>query len=116
MSGADDLLSSLRPNWKLWLEHDGQYVFGPGAYAILKSVMETGSIRAGADALGMSYRYAWGVIKRIERKTGLRLLETRRGGRAGGGGAEVTEAGLQLVRFYSQLHQAFERAASRLAH
>ncbi|MFW9810852.1 MAG: winged helix-turn-helix domain-containing protein [Candidatus Thorarchaeota archaeon] len=97
----------LEPNYKLWLERDGKYIFGPGAYAILKSVHEAGTITNGAKKLGMSYRYAWGVIKKIEKELDVVLVETYKGGTEGGGGARVTEHGLELMNLYSSVNDAF---------
>ena len=98
----------LRPNYKLWFERDGEYIFGPGACAILQAVHEEGTITKGAQKLGMSYRYAWGVIKKIEKKLGIRIVETFKGGNVGGGGAKVTEYGLQLIKAFSKLNSEFE--------
>ncbi|MFW9960141.1 MAG: winged helix-turn-helix domain-containing protein [Candidatus Thorarchaeota archaeon] len=98
----------LKPNYKLWFETDGEYIFGPGACAILTAVLEEGTLTKGAERLGMSYRYAWGVIRKIERKLGTRLIETYKGGKVGGGGARVTEQGLKFIKAYSELHEAFE--------
>ncbi|MCK4568386.1 MAG: LysR family transcriptional regulator [Candidatus Thorarchaeota archaeon] len=98
----------LRPNYKLWFERDGEYIFGPGACAILQAVHEEGTITKGAQKLGMSYRYAWGVIKKIEKKLGIQLVETYKGGTVGGGGAKVTEYGLQLIKAFSKLNSEFE--------
>jgi len=56
----------------------------------------------------MSYRYTWGVIKKIEKKLGIRIVETFKGGTFGGGGAEVTEYGLQLIKAFSKLNSEFE--------
>jgi len=98
---------TLVPDYKLWFERDGEYIFGPGAYAILKSVHEEGTITEGAKKLGMSYRYAWGVIKKIERKLSITLVETFKGGTEGGGGARVTESGLKLMELYYSINNAF---------
>ena len=98
----------LRLNYKLWFERDGEYIFGPGACAILQAVHEEGTITKGAQKLGMSYRYAWGVIKKIEKKLGIRIVETFKGGNVGGGGAKVTEYGLQLIKAFSKLNSEFE--------
>jgi len=98
---------NLRPNYKLWFERDGEYIFGPGACAILQAVHEEGTITKGALKLGMSYRYAWGVIKKIEKKLGIRIVETFKGGTVGGGGAIVTEYGLKLIEAYSKLNREF---------
>lgn len=99
---------NLRPNYKLWFERDGEYIFGPGACAILQAVHEEGTITKGAEKLEMSYRYAWGVIKKIEKKLGVRVVETFKGGTVGGGGAKVTEYGLQLIETFSRLNSEFE--------
>ena len=107
MSPKKEKPLKLEPNYKLWLERDGKYIFGPGAYAIIKSVHEEGTITKGAKKLGMSYRYAWGVIKKIERELGVVLVETFKGGTEGGGGARVTEHGLELMSLYSSVNDAF---------
>ena len=107
MCAKDKRNLTLVPDYKLWLERDGEYIFGPGAYAILKSVHEEGTITKGAKKLKMSYRYAWGVIKKIEKKLGVTLVETFKGGTEGGGGARVTENGLKLMEMYSSINSAF---------
>ncbi len=98
----------LKPNYKLWFETNGEYIFGPGACAILTAVLEEGTLTKGAERLGMSYRYAWGVIRKIEKKLGTRLIETYKGGKVGGGGARVTDEGLKFIKAYSELREAFE--------
>jgi molybdate transport repressor ModE-like protein len=103
-----DRSRKLKPNYKLWYERDGEYIFGPGACAILKAIHEEGTITKGAKKLGMSYRYAWGVIKKIEQKLGLRVVETYKGGTVGGGGAKVTEYGLMLIDAFTTLNSKFE--------
>jgi len=107
MGTKDRQKLTLVPDYKLWLERDGEYIFGPGAYAILKSVHEEGTITQGAKKLQMSYRYAWGVIKKIEKKLGITLVETFKGGTEGGGGARVTEDGLKLMNMYASINNAF---------
>ncbi len=100
-------LPNLLPNYKLWLEHKGGYVFGPGAYALLKSIHTTGSITEASKALKMSYRYAWGVIQKIEKKLNAKLIIPYKGGKEGGGGANVTEFGLYLMNLYSKVNDQF---------
>ncbi|MHA2378649.1 MAG: winged helix-turn-helix domain-containing protein [Candidatus Thorarchaeota archaeon] len=113
MTTEDDAFSRLKPNWKLWLEHDGDYVFGPGAFAILRSINEKGTITEGAKALGMSYRYAWGVVRKIEHKTGVKLLETYKGGVKGGGGARITRFGLRLMGLFARVQESFEKVSRK---
>ncbi len=102
----------LVPDYKLWFEFEGEYIFGKGACAILKAVHEEGTITKGAQKLGMSYRYAWGVIKKIETKLGCQLVKTFKGGTTGGGGAQVTAEGLHLIEYYTQLNKSVESILS----
>ncbi|MFW9787050.1 MAG: winged helix-turn-helix domain-containing protein [Candidatus Thorarchaeota archaeon] len=106
----------LVPDYKLWFESNGEYIFGPGAYAILKSVHEEGTITQGAKKLKMSYRYAWGVIKKIEKKLGVILVETFKGGTEGGGGARVTDDGLKLMEMYARINDAFDKVLAASSH
>jgi len=104
----------LAPDYKLWFEQDGNYIFGKGACSILEAIHEEGTITKGAEKLGMSYRYAWGVIKKIEKKIDCKLIETYKGGTTGGGGARVTEAGLHLIKIYGDLNRAIKDVLSQV--
>jgi len=95
-----------RPVFKVWLETDEGYVFGPGVCSLLRKVRETGTLKEAAASLGMSYRYAWGLVKKAEKKLGQPLLHAHKGGRSGGGGAELTEVGLRLLDEFSRIEAA----------
>jgi molybdate transport system regulatory protein len=68
------------PRVKVWLEIDGCYAFGLGIGEILQAVERAGSIKHAAIALGKSYRYVWGRIKKAEDVLGQPLVETQVGG------------------------------------
>ena len=87
---------------KVWLEIDGQYVFGFGLSEILKAGEATGAIKAAADSLGKSYRYVWGRIKKAEKRLGEPLVETRVGGK-GTSRSRLTGRAHQLVGDYDAL-------------
>lgn len=87
---------------KVWIEADGQYVFGFGMSKILKAVDETGSIKTAADRLGKSYRHIWGRIKEAEAAVGEPLVNTRVGG-AGAGRSSLTDLAMDLVADYDAL-------------
>jgi len=91
-----------RPSFKLWLETDEGMVFGPGLYRLLRKVSEVGTLKASAEGLGMSYRFAWGLIRKAEEKIGQPLVISHKGGRSGGGGVELTEVGRQFIEEFSQ--------------
>ena len=90
------------PSFKLWFEIDGKYIFGEGPCKLLERINDESSISAAAKVSGMSYRYAWGLIKNVEENLGKSIVKTRRGGKHGGK-AELTEAGLSLVESYRKL-------------
>ena len=95
--------SKPKPMFKIWLETDEGYVFGPGVYSLLKKIGETGTLKEAAESLGMSYRFAWGLVKKAEKKIGHPLLLAHKGGRAGGGGAEITEVGEEFLDEFSKI-------------
>ena len=97
--------SKPHPAFKVWMETDDGYVFGPGVYSLLKRIMEVGTLKEAATELGMSYRYAWGLIKKAEEKLGEPLLTAHKGGRSGGGGAELTERGKQFLVEFQKLRE-----------
>ncbi len=82
---------------KMWVESNGQKVFGDGHCDILQRVERTGSLRMSALEIRMSYSQAWQLIDTLEKKLGFPLLIKRAGG-ALGGGSELTEEGAALVR------------------
>jgi molybdate transport system regulatory protein len=64
---------------------------------LLRRISETSSLTKAAKLLGISYRNAWGRIRRIESSLGKKILETRTGG-ATGGSSRLTADGLSLFR------------------
>ena len=90
-------MSSPRPASKIWLETDEGYVFGPGVYSLLKSIQEKGTLKEASQSLDMSYRYAWGLIKKAEEKLGAPLIEATKGGRQGGGSSHITDLGAHYI-------------------
>jgi len=104
------------PRVKVWLEVDGQYVFGYGMSEILKAVDATGSIKAAASRLGKSYRYVWGRIKKAEAALGQSLVRTQVGGK-GVSRSRLTDLARGLVRDYDALRaRMFEVAHEEFGH
>lgn len=93
---------AVAPRAKVWLEVDGNYVFGLGICRILEAVKETGSIKNAAASIGKSYRHVWSRIKEVERAIGLSLVATRVGG-SDSHRSELTEPAIQLVASYHEL-------------
>jgi len=81
---------------KFWIENNGEVVVGGGKAALLRAIDRLGSIQGAADEFGMSYRHAWGAIKKIEKRAGFKIVDTKLGGKEGGG-ARLTEKGKAFV-------------------
>jgi molybdate transport system regulatory protein len=84
------------PRAKVWLEIDGDYVFGRGISDILKAVADTGSIKEAAKRVGKSYRHVWAKIKDTEQSIGAALVRSQVGG-ADARRSELTQLGHDLV-------------------
>ena len=82
---------------KFWIENKGEVVLGGGKTGLLRAVGHLGSIQRAADEFGMSYRHAWGVIKKIEQRAGFKIVDTKLGGKDGGG-AQLTPKGKAFVK------------------
>lgn len=95
---------------KVWLEEGGRTVFGEGAYQLLAGIRRHGSLSGAAAELGMSYRLAWGVIRKLEGRLGFALVHSRVGGEEGGG-TVLTPAGDRFVEQFAELQRRVEACA-----
>lgn len=107
-------MSKPRLSFKIWMETDEGYVFGPGVYNLLKRIEEKGTLKEAAKDLDMSYRFAWGLIKKAEETLGESLIEAHKGGRSGGGSTELTETGEQFIREFRHLNKIVSRLSDHL--
>jgi molybdate transport system regulatory protein len=80
---------------KFWIENKGEVVLGGGKAALFLAVDRLGSIQRAAEEFGMSYRHAWGAIRKIEKRAGFKILDTRLGGKEGG--AQLTPKGKEFI-------------------
>lgn len=92
-----------KPSCKVWIEHKGKPLLGKGGADILEQIANEESISKAALRLGMSYRYVWNYLKKIEKALGEPIVETFRGGKSGGGGARLTALGGSLLEDYRRL-------------
>ena len=83
---------------------------GPGKIALLEAIRTEGSITAAARYLGMSYRRAWELVEELNATFGRPLVESRAGGKAGGG-ADLTPLGYFVIGRYRAIQKAVEQAS-----
>jgi len=89
----------LRYKLEVIAEYKGRRVLDLETARLLLLVDKRGSLLSASRALGIPYSRAWELISKIERLMGERVIETKRGGR-GGGGAKLTEFGRRLLNEY----------------
>lgn len=77
---------------------------GPGKATLLEAIGRTGSISAAAREMDMSYRRAWSLVDRMNADFVSPLVEKATGGR-GGGGANLTELGRDVLARYHAIEQ-----------
>lgn len=58
----------------LWFEKDKAVYFGHGRYELLLLIDELGSLKLASEKMGISYRGAWGKIKKTEEVIGKSLI------------------------------------------
>ncbi|MCW4010666.1 MAG: TOBE domain-containing protein [Candidatus Bathyarchaeota archaeon] len=85
------------------MECDGKPVLGKGGAEILRGIDTEQSLTKAAEKVGMSYRYIWNYVQKIQKAVGEPIVKTYKGGKTGGGGTELTEFGRSLLIEYQQL-------------
>ena len=89
---------------KIWLEIEGETVFGSGRRALLDEIDRLGSINKAAKATNISFRKALSYIQTMEQRLGKTLVERKIGG-LHGGGASLTEEAKEFMRKYELLEE-----------
>ena len=96
---------------KVAVGKDGRNVMGEGRARLFELILETGSIRQAAMRMGMSYRYAWGVVRHMEKELGEELVVSSRGGTTGGR-TVLTGAGLSLYEEFRRISATAGKAVT----
>ncbi len=87
---------------KLWVEIDGEPVFGRGRRFLLQAIDKYGSISQASREINISYRKAWSYINVMEERLGLKLVERQAGGK-NGGGATLTDEAREFIKRYERM-------------
>ncbi|MCJ2164065.1 MULTISPECIES: LysR family transcriptional regulator [unclassified Pseudodesulfovibrio] len=100
---------------RVWLEQEDKTYIGIGSTLLLQHVDNLGSLRKAAEALGMSYRRAWGKLKNAEERIGQPLVEKTKGKgqrfNLSPFGRELME---QFLHFYLDVEDYATKRASEL--
>ena len=90
-------LKPVKPRLRVLL--GSSIAIGPGKADLLEAIERTGSISAAAREMGMAYRRAWLLVETMNQSFLEPLVEAAVGGR-GGGGAQITARGRDVLRRY----------------
>lgn len=88
---------------------DGTIVLGPGKADLLEAIGRTGSIRAAAEELEMSYMRAWTLVRTMNAAFRSPVVEKIRGGTERGG-AQLTERGRRVLALYTGMTRTAQKA------
>jgi len=102
-------------NYHFWLStKDKTNILGEKLIILLKDIETEGSIQAAAKKNNVSYRKAWGDIKKAEETLKFCITETKRGGKDGGK-TVLTEDGKNMLLAFNELEKEFDKAMYKIA-
>jgi molybdate transport system regulatory protein len=104
--------TGLTPRHKVWLTLGGSFLMGPNYFRFLQAVDQTGTIRQAGKTVGWSYRTCLNRIRRMEAILGTKVLETARGGRAGGS-ARLSSEARRLVTIFGRWQKQVAESSRR---
>lgn len=90
------------------LRNDGPSSVNGDRIRLLEAVAREGSISAGAKAVGITYKAAWDWLDALTNLFGQPMLDTRTGGKAGGG-ATLTPVGAKVIEAYHRMEAEMAR-------
>ncbi len=105
---------------KFWLEFTtnskNKSILGSGWANLLDHIdkNEDGSLTQAAKECNYSYKYAWNILKRIEKRTGMPVVETKKGGSGGGGSVKLNDWGKFLLRTYNEYASQLQKLKKNL--
>ncbi len=94
---------TIQPHWEITHDPDTPPLDTAVLLELLMAIQNTGSIAQAAQAIGLSYRYAWGLLRDVEKLFGNPLMDKGRG------------RGTVLTPLAEKLIWADRRVAARLS-
>jgi 8-oxo-dGTP diphosphatase len=91
---------------------EGGALLGEGRAELLELVEERSSLSEAAKEMGMSYRYAWGIIRKISEAAGAPIVESTRGGTSGGR-TVLTPLGREMLDTFRRVEDALQEEVRR---
>lgn len=95
------------------IKRDGVTFLNPVKIALLKEIVQNGSLSAAAKKLNVSYQHAWTMINEMNRTAPEPLVVKQRGG-ANGGGAEISEYGKRIMKEYQLINETVSKMVGQI--
>lgn len=99
-----------KTRFRLELKH--AVAIGPGKADVLEWIEQTGSIAEAGRRLGMSYQKVWSLVRSMNQHFIEPLVETQRGGNAGGG-TTLTPMGKSVLKIYRGIESDAQKAVAK---
>ncbi len=101
-------------DYRLWLKTiSNEGIMGEGCFSLLLEIKNSGSLKEAAEKLEVSYRKAWGIIRKSENMLGFKLVDKQRGGKDGGH-SFLTEEGANLMQAYQELKDDIDESIKKV--
>ncbi len=94
------------------VDDQGRKFMGIGVLWLLEHIRSFGSLRKAAEAMGISYTKAHGMLNALEEGLGKQVVLRRRGGDSREG-TMLTPLGLSLVARYANFHKKLKDDAAQ---
>ncbi|MEX2682360.1 MAG: winged helix-turn-helix domain-containing protein [Candidatus Sigynarchaeota archaeon] len=79
----------------------------------MSAIKETRSLTAAAEKLGYSYKYAWDRTQKLKDRLGEPAVETRKGGKGGGGAVSLTPTGELVLQKYNEMEDFLQKCIKK---
>ena len=77
-------------------------------YQLLESILNTESMTESAKSIKVSYRTALNYIDKIESALNVKIVNTTKGGKGGGGGTTLTDEGYSILKECKKINAIME--------
>lgn len=85
----------------IWISDQNGPIIGKGRYHLLLHIIETGSLSKACKAMNLSYKKAWKLVDSMNTNAAELIVETKTGGK-NGGGTVVTDYGKNLMSVFEK--------------
>lgn len=96
---------------RLRLKKDRKFIMSNGRYELLRLVEKYRSLSRATKGMGMSYRHGWGILKKMEKAAGKKIIVSRRGGNFASN-TMLTPFGKKLLSEYENYLELINKAIS----